>query len=107
MGRERLVRLQIMLVNYRIGGHEEFGRSDPDAQAGPRRSAKSCAAALRRKSLFKLANVGGQSDSYRVIKYPDSERRGRVVTHTAHKALRPDGGNCLLMMLCTLCGLPN
>jgi hypothetical protein len=71
MGRERLVRLQIMLDNDELEAIENwrFQTRMPSRAAAVRE--------LMRRGLagegFKVANVGGQSDSYGVINSPISD----------------------------------
>jgi hypothetical protein len=71
MGRERLVRLQIMLDNAELEAIENwrFQTRMPSRAAAVRE--------LMRRGLsaegFKVANVGGQSDSYGVINSPVSD----------------------------------
>ena len=68
MGRERLVRLQIMLDEAELAAIENwrFKTRMPSRAAAVRE--------IMRRGLsaegFKLANVGGQSDSYGVINSP-------------------------------------
>jgi len=71
MGRERLVRLQIMLDNAELEAIENwrFKTRMPSRAAAVRE--------IMRRGLasegFKLANVGGSSESYGVINSPLSE----------------------------------
>ena len=71
MGRERLVRLQIMLDNAELEAIEtwRFQTRMPSRAAAVRE--------LMRRGLsaegFKVANIGDQSDSYGVISSPVSE----------------------------------
>lgn len=71
MGRDRLVRLQIMLDNRELEAIENwrFKTRMPSRAAAVRE--------LMRRGLaadgFKLANIGGQSDSYGVINSPISD----------------------------------
>ena len=71
MGRERLVRLQIMLDNAELEAIENwrFQTRMPSRAAAVRE--------LMRRGLlaegFKVANIGGASDSYGVIKSPISD----------------------------------
>ncbi len=68
MGRERLVRLQIMLDNAELEAIEtwRFKARMPSRAAAVRE--------LMRRGLaaegFKVANIGGQSESYGVINSP-------------------------------------
>jgi hypothetical protein len=68
MGRERLVRLQIMLDNAELAAIENwrFKTRMPSRAAAVRE--------IMRRGLaaegFKLANIGSQSDSYGVINSP-------------------------------------
>jgi hypothetical protein len=71
MGRERLVRLQIMLDNAELEAIEtwRFQTRMPSRAAAVRE--------LMRRGLaaegFKVANIGGPSDSYGVINSPISD----------------------------------
>ena len=71
MGRDRLVRLQIMLDNRELEAIENwrFKTRMPSRAAAVRE--------LMRRGLsadgLKLANIGGQSDSYGVINSPISD----------------------------------
>ena len=82
MGRERLVRLQIMLDNAELEAIEtwRFQTRMPSRAAAVRE--------LMRRGLaaegFKVANIGGQSDSYGVINSPISDETTQAITHTTH-----------------------
>jgi hypothetical protein len=71
MGRERLVRLQIMLDNAELAAIEDwrFQTRMPSRAAAVRE--------IMRRGLaaegFKVANANGQSDSYGVINTPVSD----------------------------------
>jgi hypothetical protein len=71
MGRERLIRLQIMLDSSELEAIEtwRFKSRMPSRAASVRE--------LMRRGLaaegFKVANIGGQSDSYGVINSPLSD----------------------------------
>ena len=76
MGRERLVRLQVMLDNAELEAIENwrFKTRMPSRASAVRE--------IMRRGLaaegFKVANIGGQSDSYGVIQFPNL---GRNLSH--------------------------